>query len=647
MPYHQYNHDKLRPIIAAALLAGLAYPAMAATEAMSLHVDATDLPRNLVHATATFDVEPGPLELRYVTWVPGNHGPSGPIQNVAGFEVRDQTGRRLTWDRDATAVDRVSVTVPQAATSLTVSLTYIASQPTTNSRSSDTYGRPDFGGLNWNTVIFYPVGTPHTELLVTPSVTLPENWYPATALDFGPGDDGTNTYLFEEVPLATLVDSPVIFGEPDVNLRTYPLFVEHMPPHFFHVAAAEPEDAIIPDFLIPKYEAMMEEADRIFGGFPRDEYHALILLGDNLRFGLEHSTSTYIGSRANAFSSAEESEHRGGGGGLTVIPHEYVHVWCGKLRAPEDMIRNDFHTPARTELLWVYEGLTTYYTDILAVRSGLTTFEEFIDRLTNRIVSLEQRTGRLWRSVEDTARAARFLRYSSDSWYDLRRGQDYYAEGAMFWLEADAIIREGTNGRRSLDDFCTMFFSVGAGAPNAQSPFTREQVELMLTKAYPGHDWNLMIHDRIERPRPTLSLDEVVTLTGYELVYSDEPTPLQEKDASSDSEINLRTSIGLVADGDGIIHQIVPDSAADDARLAYDMKIVGVNGWAFTPDRLRDAVRNSPDTPVTLIAAFGERLKTFNLDYDGGLRYPNLRHVEGATDMLKAIATPRVERVNP
>ncbi|MCA9310875.1 MAG: hypothetical protein KDA21_06695 [Phycisphaerales bacterium] len=631
----------------ARLLLGLAIgcvPASASSpERMTLHVDATDLPRNLVHAEASFPVSPGLVELRYVTWVPGNHGPSGPIRNIAGFEVRDNTGRRLAWDRDPTQVDRITVNVPESATGLTVSTTYIAGQPTTNSRSSDTYGRRDFGGLNWNTLIFYPVGTPHTRLMVDPSVTVPADWYPATNLDFTAGDDGRNTWVFESVPLATLVDSPVIFGIPDRSLRTYPLVAENMPEHYLHVVASDPRDNVVPDFLLPKYERMMREADLIFAGFPRDEYHFLVLLGEGLRFGLEHSACTYIGSKASVFRDAKETDGHGGGGGLTVIPHEYIHVWCGKLRAPEDMVRADFHTPARTELLWVYEGLTTYYTDILAARSDLITFDEYLDRLASRIVSLEQRTGRRWRSVEDTARSARFLRESSENWYDLRRGQDYYSEGAMFWLEADAIIREGTGGLRSLDDFCAMFFAVGANAPNDQSPFDRQQVELMLRKTYPGHDWNLMIHDRIERPQPTLSYDDVVGLTGYDLTWSDEPTKLQEKDAKSDSTAHLRASLGLVADKEGVITEMVPESAADRAGLTRGMTILGVNGWAYTPDRLREMVRHSAENPVTLIVAFEERLQTVELDYDGGLRYPRLTPQEGQPDLLRAIVTPRSE----
>ena len=93
-----------------------------------------------------------------------------------------------------------------------------------------------------------------------------------------------------------------------------------------------------------------------------------------------------------------------------LIPHEYVHSWCGKFRRPAGQCTPDFHTPQKTRLLWVYEGLTEYLGEVLMVRSGLVKPEEYRETLASTIGGLMLRTGRKWRSLEDTAVASHLLR---------------------------------------------------------------------------------------------------------------------------------------------------------------------------------------------------------------------------------------------
>src|SRR5262249_12229087 len=136
---------------------------------------------------------------------------------------------------------------------------------------------------------------------------------------------------------------------------------------------------------------------------------------------------------------------------------EYVHSWCGKYRRPAGMCTRDFHTPQKTRLLWVYEGLAEYLGHVLAARSGLMSRTDFLDKLGGTIRVLTHHEGRRWRSLEDTAMSSYLLRAHSANWNDLRRDQDYYGEGMLLWLEIDAIIRERSRGKNSLDDFCGKF----------------------------------------------------------------------------------------------------------------------------------------------------------------------------------------------
>ena len=123
------------------------------------------------------------------------------------------------------------------------------------------------------------------------------------------------------------------------------------------------------------------------------------------------------------------------------------------------MVTTNFHTPERTRLLWIYEGLTQYLGEVLTVRSGLLTLDEHRAAFANKLDFLIRQEGRRWRSLEDTAIASWLNRAHSQSWGQLRRGQDYYDEGLVVWLEADALIRQKSGGRKSLDDFCKAFFA--------------------------------------------------------------------------------------------------------------------------------------------------------------------------------------------
>lgn len=616
--------------------------AAAGDPVVMITIDATEIGRNLVKSVSTIQVKPGPLELRYCIWTPGNHNPSGPIENVINLLVQDCNGQRLHWDRDPTQVDRITLTVPEGCATVDVKLDYIASQPGPNSRSSDTYGRADLGVLNFNTVLLYPAHLDTQEVSVQPLLFIPRGWKAACALPFKTQDTsmGEAVMFLARPALPEIIDSPVIMG---VHLSSTELErPEGVPKHVVHVVAPEPKHAEVPQFLVPQLEAMVRETVAIFGSFPRQSYRFLIACADGLGFGLEHSESTLIGFGKDGISSAVRDDLRAGGGKLLVIPHEYFHVWCGKLRAPEGLVTGDFTTPARTELLWVYEGLTAYYDTVLGARAGMINTEEFRQEILDLCVAMQMRTGRQWRSVEDTARAARFLRPRGVSWYEHRRGQDYYTEAALFWLEADAIIRSASAGQKSLDDFCRSFFAVKAGPVGAVATYNRADVVAALKELEAGTDWDALIRERLERPVASLDLAPLLKKVGYEIEWADSPTDLQKKQHASDDTINLRTSLGVRVAKDGTITEIVPGSPMDRAGARFTSKIVGVNGWVFSAERLREAVRESRERPsLELLTTFDDKFETLRLDYDQGPRVPRLKRIEGVPDVLEAVGRAR------
>ena len=127
-------------------------------------------------------------------------------------------------------------------------------------------------------------------------------------------------------------------------------------------------------------------------------------------------------------------------------------------------------------LLWVYEGMTQYLGNVLAARSGLKSQAAYRDMLAFSAANLDYKSGREWRPTEDTAIAASILRSEGPAWSNWRRGQDYYQEGELFWLDADTKIRELTNDQKSLTDFLHIFLGKGGNTGPLIVTYNRDEL---------------------------------------------------------------------------------------------------------------------------------------------------------------------------
>ena len=195
------------------------------------------------------------------------------------------------------------------------------------------------------------------------------------------------------------------------------------------------------------------------------EFHFLITCSDELgQLGLEHLSSSLNGVRERDL--IDNASRKGWIANL--IPHEYVHSWCGKYRRPAGQCTADFQYAQHTSLLWVYEGLTEYLGEVLMVRSGLVNLNDYRETLASTIGGLMLRTGRKWRSLEDTAVASHLLRAGSPNWNELHRDQDYYFEGAL--VDGSRRHHPATN-RRSAPALMIFAGNSWAGTLQAATPY--------------------------------------------------------------------------------------------------------------------------------------------------------------------------------
>jgi predicted metalloprotease with PDZ domain len=597
---------------------------------IQIDLDARDLPRHLLHARLKISCEPGRLALWYPKWIPGTHAPCGPLDTIGGLRIETSGGKTIPWHRDQVELYRLTCEVPENTREIWVQLDTICNAPAVNASGHLSYGNGSLGIINWPTCLLYPEGPSVQDIQVSASLRLPPGWKYATALRSSDEKDGL--LRFAPVSLSTLADSPLIAGE---HMRTIPLAVGNGPAAFLHLASESPAALQLAPDVVSLYSRMVQEAGALFGAFHYSEFHFLITCSDELgRLGLEHHSSSLNGVGERDLIDAANRK----GWIANLIPHEYVHSWCGKYRRPVGQCTPDFHTPQRTSLLWVYEGLAEYVGELLMVRSGLATPQEYRELLTSRISTLMLQSGRNWRSLEDTAVVSHLLRSRSSNWNELRRGQDYYFEGALVWMEADAIIRQQSQGARSLDDFCRKFMGPNSSHADVIAYDLPEIIRLLTEMA--AFDWEAFLNRRIYRPLDALPLD-LVGRIGYRLEYSPHPPPPEHDRDRGSGGISALHSLGLNFSNDGRITDVVPGMAGDRARLAPGLKVMGINNRLFTPRRLQDALADSvADRKIELMLLEGDRFRTLVLEYADGPRYLELVRDDSKPDLLADILKP-------
>jgi predicted metalloprotease with PDZ domain len=595
-----------------------------AEETITLSVDAREAPRNILHAQEAVAVHPGALTLIYAEWIPGEHGPTGPVVDVAGLKI-SANGKAISWRRDLVDMYAIHCTVPSGVSTLDVAFDFIL--PTNGQYSSGASATADLLVLSWNQVILYPSAPNPHEIMVTPSLTLPEGWKFATALTTK--EQSGNVIHFSPAPLNMLVDSPVLSG---VHLRRIDLTPASGVPHFLDIASDDDAAIDMSPELIKNYKNLVVEANALFGAHHYNHYDFLYTLSDyTAHFGLEHhqSSDDRLGEQTLLNSDFQRAE-------AALLPHEFVHSWNGKYRRPAGLATGDFSKPMTDDLLWVYEGLTQYLGKILTARSGLWTPEEYREDLAYYAAWLDTRPGRTWRPLQDAADEASLLYNARNDWDSWRRGTDFYNEGDLIWLEADVTIRSLTKGKKSLDDFCKKFHGGESTGP-VLKPYTFDDVVAALNSIAP-YDWKAFFISRLESLSPHAPMGGIEK-GGWKLVYKDTPSDMQKGIEEVHNTSDFRFSIGLMLKSDGTIQDVIPGTAAAKAGLGPGMRIVAVNGRQYSKDLFREALKKSTTTttPIEVLAANGEFYKTYAVDYHGGERYPYLERDSSKPDVLSEI----------
>jgi predicted metalloprotease with PDZ domain len=598
--------------------------------AITLDIDASDTVRGVYRVTETIPLAPGTerLTLLFPQWLPGNHGPRGPLAELVDLRMTAD-GKPAVWTRDPVEVNAFHVDLPAGARELTARFLHTSPLQSSEGRITMTQ---EMLNLQWEKMSLYPAGHYVRRIRVKPSVTLPKGWTAAAALD---GQRAVNgRAVWDETDYETLVDSPIFAG---ANFRRWDLGKGVA----LDAVADAPEQLVLDPKRLASLSALVDEALLTFGPAPYDRYEFLVALTDRMGgIGLEHLRSSENQLEPRNFADWDAYDWD-----RNVLPHELAHAWNGKYRRPAKLWTPDYRQPMQDNLLWVYEGQTQFWGWVLAARSGVQSKEMVLAMMAGQAANYADLPGRGWRSLEDTTLDPVFAARKPKPYASLARGEDYYNEGALVWLEADQLIRAGTGGRRGLDDFARAFFAYSGRKPGIearQATYEFDDVVAALNAVY-AYDWAGFLRSRIAgtaQPAPLAGIAK----GGYRLVWKETPNVYDKARMDKDRGLALGYSLGISIDADGDVSAVRWGSPAFNAGIVTRAKIVAVNAQAYSADVLRAAITRAKggSEPIQLLIRRGDRFLTVPVAYYGGLRWPWLERASGQGQApLDLLLSPR------
>ncbi|WP_345778417.1 M61 family peptidase [Dyella sp. 2HG41-7] len=598
---------------------------------LTVDVDLTDAGKRIFRSHETIPVKAGAVTLFYPKWIPGEHAPSGPVQNVSGLIIR-ANGKQLPWRRDLRDMFAIHLDVPEGVNQLDLEFQFLSPGDGEGSNfGASASATPDLVDMEFNQVAFYPAGYYTRQIQIQPTVTLPQGWKFGSALEVD--SQSGNTVHFKPVSFNNFVDSPLIAG---AHFNRVDLAPGASVPVHLNVVGDGDKDVKLTDKQLEQQRNVVKQTNFLFGAHHYSHYDFLLTLSDHTgHFGLEHHQSSDDRLPANFFT--DDDMHLVT---ASLMPHEFVHSWNGKFRRPADLWTPNFNIPMQDDLLWVYEGLTDYWCGVLTARAGLWTPEQYRDSIANIAGSMTYRTGRAWRSLQDTADAAPLTYYGSESWINYVRDTDFYPEGQLLWLDVDTKIRELSGGKHSLDDFAHAFYGMDNGSYVTKT-YKFEDVVSTLNQVQP-FDWAKFLRDRLDYTGADLP-EHGIERGGWKLVFTDKQNGEEKaSEGLRHGAVNMAYSVGMVVNGHGRIADVQWNGPAFKAGLVPGLTIVAVNGHDYSGEVLKDAVTaaKTSQAPIELLVKNVDVYSTVKVDYHEGLRYPHLVRGDGK-DLMGAILAPR------
>ena len=328
--------------------------------------------------------------------------------------------------------------------------------------------------------------------------------------------------LYKAPSFQTLADSPVLIGAPwvgEFNVRNIPhrFVITGTPPSFDGNKLLTDSQKIcetVIDFWHPNNKPVI------------DNYLFILNASQDGYGGLEHKNSTVLQCKRADLPNTHKSDLSEGYIGLLgLISHEYFHTWNVKRLRPTEFAHYRFDTENYTELLWLFEGFTSYYDDLLLRRSGLINDQQYLKLVNKNIQQVLQTPGRFVQSVAQSSFDA-WVKYYKPDENTPNSTVSYYSKGALIALCFDLKLR---SFKSSLDDVMRELFKRSEGGPIGEHEFAQVLNELS------GYSWKREIknwvHGITDPP-----FEELLLENGIQVLKAPDPLQLQLGIRTDDSK---------------------------------------------------------------------------------------------------------------
>lgn len=520
--------------------------------------------------TVTIEKPDNPVtQLRIPNWRPGRYMIQNFAQNVVEFRAENESGKPLQFAK----IDKDTWEIATGNTQqLVAKYRFYANELD----AGNTYLDDTEAYINPATILMY---LPGKELLpVALSVQIPQDWAIATALDF---DETLRAYPAENYH--ELADNPLI-----ISATMDKLVFSHQ--NVRYDVAIVGNANYNAERMRDDLKKMVAEQVKIFGEAPFKRYVFLYHFVDyRMGHGVEHKNSTSIVVGPTDFS--DESTYSRW---LSYTAHEFFHAWNVERIRPEGIFYPDYSQPNYTELMWWFEGVTSYYEGITLTRMGYYPLFRYLGKMTNSITSLENNAGN---RITSAAQA------SFDDWakaFGAPPGTSisFYQKGEILGFLLDLEIRKRTNNQQSLDDVMRLLWKK-YGSQQLGVPENGIQTAIEAVAGSSFADF----FERYVSGTETPDYGKYLSVAGLEIVEIDGD--------SSQPDLGVRLSGD---ERETRIRSVRLDSPAANGGLAIDDILLAVNGQRIHSENYQRIMnRFQPDETIRVTVFRRNQLREFEV----------------------------------
>jgi len=513
------------------------------SHAVSYRVSMPKPHSHLFDVVADFPASTDEVTVCLPVWTPGSYLVREYSRHVQGFEALTADSQRLPFTR----VDKRSFKIRTNAQPFRLRYQVYAHELTVRTSHLD----GSHGYFNGATLFYYCEAMRKLEHRV--EIEAPKGWNITCALEREGADFVADDY-------DELVDSPFEVGP-------------HTPLQF--IAAQVPHEVVIwgePQLdekkLLSDLQKIVELQAAFWGGLPMKRYVFFVYATDKGRGGLEHRASTALLYPRSGLATSKGWEDF-----LTLACHEYFHLWNVKRIIPKALVPFDYSQETYTQLLWAFEGGTSYYDNLLVRRAALMSPQRYLTRLGESLTSLHATPGRKQMCLGDASYLSWVKHYRPDE-NTVNTAISYYLKGEIACLLLDLTLRRLTKDAKSLDDVMRLMWKRwgdGSGVPEDGVEAAATEVAGQSLKHF---------FDRTVRSTEELDYS-VLSHVGLEARFRVRESANDKGGSAPRARANddkPKGFLGILPKGSNAIASVLDGSPAMEAGLYADDEIVALDG---------------------------------------------------------------------